>query len=840
MRANRSVVVVLTFLALTSHQASSEARAQDCPACFKAPAVDVGDNPFVGTPTGCLVNFPDGSSPSFNTNFYSFTPSASGLYRISTCLKAVNFPIAVLSVWSECSATEVLARGFAGCPSGDGVGSLIDSVFLDAGATYRIGIGSYTSAQNSYVESGFLSITPIDPEGTGCASAGIAQLGMNAFDSSDRNEIVDLKGRCDPLPQGGPWDDRLYNVVYFKFTPPETGAYSMTTCGTVPFTPRMAILNDCSTASGVLGCNDGICAPDQPYGARIIGVNLVGGVEYTILVGGVTGGSAGPGEFELSRYEPCVGPTSTVTEIEACGDDLNSGCAGSLQAQPISLGDVVRGTNWAVDGERDTDWYLLEIAEGTAVSLTLHSSIDCSATFFEADCTSGVFTPQTGYGCPGTTEPYCLAPGQYYIAVVPDQFWNHPCGYAAGNGYTLTVTGEPCDASPPPNDFCADAIAVSEGATPFDNDFATTDIPGPICPAPVLKDVWFTFTATKAGDHLIRTCNGADPFNTGMDIWTDCLGNGGQVLACNDDGGDSGCGQDSSSIVLPMSVGQTVYIRIGSTLFFDALTGASELVIQHLGEEVVCGDPDAGDCCEARETPFCTDTQCCNSVCAWDPTCCATAWDRSCVSLAALLCSSSCAAEPENDRCENAKPAVVGANPFRNRSAQGSTETPCGTIFSDVWFTYTATTDRPVTLSLCDADGGWALVTGGDGGELDTRIAVFDFCGGSLIACNDNACGGASRVTFTPTCGSTYLVAIGSRDDDEGIYSRGIGSFVLLQSGSCGGGCPADIDGDGEVSSSDLGALLSAWGTAGADLDGDGETGSSDLGVLLSAWGPCG
>jgi outer membrane protein assembly factor BamB len=51
--------------------------------------------------------------------------------------------------------------------------------------------------------------------------------------------------------------------------------------------------------------------------------------------------------------------------------------------------------------------------------------------------------------------------------------------------------------------------------------------------------------------------------------------------------------------------------------------------------------------------------------------------------------------------------------------------------------------------------------------------------------------------------------------------------------------CPADLDGDGEVSSSDLGALLSAWGTPGADLDGDGQTGSSDLGVLLSAWGGC-
>jgi len=203
---------------------------------------------------------------------------------------------------------------------------------------------------------------------------------------------------------------------------------------------------------------------------------------------------------------------------------------------------------------------------------------------------------------------------------------------------------------------------------------------------------------------------------------------------------------------------------------------------------------------------------CCNLVCTLDPVCCAGAWDRSCVGAAAIFCFDTCATPPANDECSKPIPAIVGANTFRNVQTQGTTETPCGTIYSDVWFSYTATSDRPVTLSLCDADGGWALVSGGDQGELDTRIAVFDFCGGSLVACNDNACGVRSKLQFTPACGATYLIAIGSAKVAEGIYDQGIGSFTLLQSGSCDGDCPADIDGDGEVSSSDLGALLSAWG----------------------------
>lgn len=52
--------------------------------------------------------------------------------------------------------------------------------------------------------------------------------------------------------------------------------------------------------------------------------------------------------------------------------------------------------------------------------------------------------------------------------------------------------------------------------------------------------------------------------------------------------------------------------------------------------------------------------------------------------------------------------------------------------------------------------------------------------------------------------------------------------------------CPTDLDGDGQTASTDLAALLSAWGTPAADLTGDGNTDSADIAALLSAWGACG
>jgi len=53
--------------------------------------------------------------------------------------------------------------------------------------------------------------------------------------------------------------------------------------------------------------------------------------------------------------------------------------------------------------------------------------------------------------------------------------------------------------------------------------------------------------------------------------------------------------------------------------------------------------------------------------------------------------------------------------------------------------------------------------------------------------------------------------------------------------------CPADLDGNGSVSSSDLSTLLNFWGTnnATADLDRSGDVGSADLSILLNAWGNC-
>jgi hypothetical protein len=53
-------------------------------------------------------------------------------------------------------------------------------------------------------------------------------------------------------------------------------------------------------------------------------------------------------------------------------------------------------------------------------------------------------------------------------------------------------------------------------------------------------------------------------------------------------------------------------------------------------------------------------------------------------------------------------------------------------VFNDLWYSYTATCDGTVTVSTCDTV------------DFDSRLAVYDACGGTMLVCNDD-CGGANN-----------------------------------------------------------------------------------------------
>ncbi|MCH2135793.1 MAG: right-handed parallel beta-helix repeat-containing protein [Phycisphaerales bacterium] len=89
---------------------------------------------------------------------------------------------------------------------------------------------------------------------------------------------------------------------------------------------------------------------------------------------------------------------------------------------------------------------------------------------------------------------------------------------------------------------------------------------------------------------------------------------------------------------------------------------------------------------------------------------------------------------------------------------------------------------------------------------------------------------GAANVGSSTFCGSSPDHISGSWSDEGG------NTFDV----SCGGDCPGDLDGNGEVGVDDLLALLAAFGTSDAgDVNGDGQTNVEDLLMMISAWGEC-
>lgn len=235
----------------------------------------------------------------------------------------------------------------------------------------------------------------------------------------------------------------------------------------------------------------------------------------------------------------------------------------------------------------------------------------------------------------------------------------------------------------------------------------------------------------------------------------------------------------------------------------------------------------APSCYSPHAVGGCNNPPCCTSVCASDPFCCDSEWDSGCVTAAAKTCLTG---PPANDLCSGSIAMQVGAVTFNTARAGSEVGPPagCSTIFRDVWYHWDANRSGTVEVQTC---GTW----------FDTVLAVYtgDCAALTQLDCNDdgtNCVGiGGSKVAFVAECGVRYHFRVGNKSGQGGEATL---RLLQLQSSVCIN-CPADLDRDGQVASSDITILLSAWGLPLHDLTGDGVVNSADLTVLLSAWGPC-
>ncbi|MFH2055931.1 MAG: GEVED domain-containing protein, partial [bacterium] len=165
---------------------------------------------------------------------------------------------------------------------------------------------------------------------------------------------------------------------------------------------------------------------------------------------------------------------------------------------------------------------------------------------------------------------------------------------------------------------------------------------------------------------------------------------------------------------------------------------------------------------------------------------------------------------PPNDMCADAEPlGNVTDYPFTTTGA--SFDGPGGCLTSgNVWYTYTATCDGDVTVDLC-------------GSGFDTKLAVYEgtACWGTMVGCNDDACGLQSSLTFAALTGEEFLIEVGGYGTASGDGDITIDCYVpppppyndecqnaIVQS------CPAVITGTNESSTNEAPDCLDDCGHA--------------------------
>ena len=129
----------------------------------------------------------------------------------------------------------------------------------------------------------------------------------------------------------------------------------------------------------------------------------------------------------------------------------------------------------------------------------------------------------------------------------------------------------------------------------------------------------------------------------------------------------------------------------------------------------------------------------------------------------ALCDDGSCILGPSNDVCENAIALVEGE--FIDADNTGTcvdgTNPSCGGFnFKDIWYSYTSQYGGDITI-----------YTNLNGSLDDSRLVLYDGCGGNEIACNDDYITEAAALIQIPTiCGHTYYLRAGGRIGHTGTF----------------------------------------------------------------------
>jgi hypothetical protein len=127
---------------------------------------------------------------------------------------------------------------------------------------------------------------------------------------------------------------------------------------------------------------------------------------------------------------------------------------------------------------------------------------------------------------------------------------------------------------------------------------------------------------------------------------------------------------------------------------------------------------------------------------------------------------------PVNDLPLAATRIGLGMTAFTNIMADTTMRSSCQALDgSDVFFSFTSQCIGTLTVDTCSP------LT-----NFDSTVQIMDQETGVIVACNDDACGLASSVTFQSAPGHTYLIRVGAFGGVQGMGMLNV---------TCNSTCPA-------------------------------------------------
>lgn len=458
-------------------------------------------SPDVG---GCGVG--DGS----NSQWYRYTPTTTGNATVDTCGTGFD---TVLGLFADCnSAPSVCNDDFCGLQS-----SITFPITNGVPVFIRIsGFGTGNGAGNLNI-----SESTVAAPGEFCSNAIDAVVGLNNFDTTGLTP--DIGSTCPGNGSASQW---------FRYSPGGTGTASVSTCGLAFFDTVLVAYTGCDAGTQI-ACNDDNCGLQSS-----ISFPITLGQDVFIRISGF-GAGQGAGQFQLDEITtaPANDLCENATVVNDGTTNFNNFAANNESFSSCGFG--------GEPGSADVWFSYTATLDGNGIIDTCGTSFDTLISIYDS-CGGAEIACNDDFCGLQSSVTFPITTGTTYLVRV--------AGFEGAQGTgVLNVIGLP----PIANDDCANAIAVLEGSTPFNNFGANSDGPGATCGFfgdPGSNDVWFTWTA-PAGDPVLATI---DTCGSGLDTLMTVLdGCGGAQVACNDDS----CGLQSrvSFVTTP---GATYTIRV--------------------------------------------------------------------------------------------------------------------------------------------------------------------------------------------------------------------------------------------------------------------------------------